>query len=134
FEPGSRVAVVAAPTIDAVLLLLAVPAAGAVLIPLPAAADEDTRRGLATAGGAVAIIGPDDIGAGSAFVFAPDPGDVHSAIFTSGTSGAARAVRLTWGNIEASAAASAIHLQHTAADRWLLLLPLHHVGGLSILW
>ncbi|MDX1449047.1 MAG: AMP-binding protein, partial [Acidimicrobiia bacterium] len=63
-----------------------------------------------------------------------DPDAVCAAVFTSGTTGVPRAARLTWGNIEASARASAAHLGHRADDRWLVVLPLHHVGGLSIVW
>ena len=77
----------------------------------------------------------------------PDPGDIgapdqsivlggdrdHSILFTSGSTGRPKAVRLTWGNFEASAAASATVLEHTAIDRWYAALPLFHVGGLSIL-
>jgi O-succinylbenzoic acid--CoA ligase len=77
----------------------------------------------------------------------PDPGDAaapdqsivlggdrdHSILFTSGSTGRPKAVRLTWGNLEASAAASAAVLEHTTTDRWYAALPLFHVGGLSIL-
>jgi O-succinylbenzoic acid--CoA ligase len=59
--------------------------------------------------------------------------EVHSIVFTSGTTGAPKGVRITWGNLEASAAASARHLGHTQADRWLGVLPVSHVGGLGIL-
>ena len=57
----------------------------------------------------------------------------HSILFTSGSTGRPKAVRLTWGNLEASASASAAVLEHTASDRWYAALPLFHVGGLSIL-
>ncbi|HEX7100198.1 MAG TPA: AMP-binding protein [Acidimicrobiia bacterium] len=55
-------------------------------------------------------------------------------LFTSGTTGPAKAVRLTAGNWEAAARASAAHLNHTPDDVWLAAMPLHHVGGLSILY
>lgn len=69
----------------------------------------------------------------------PDPSIVvgsdhdHSVLFTSGSTGRPKAVRLTWGNLEASAAASAAVLDHAADDRWYAPLPIYHVGGLSIL-
>lgn len=77
----------------------------------------------------------------------PDPGDGatrdqsvvigadrdHSVLFTSGSTGRPKAVRLTWGNLEASAAASAAVLEHAPSERWYAALPLFHVGGLSIL-
>jgi o-succinylbenzoate---CoA ligase len=54
-------------------------------------------------------------------------------LFTSGTTRAPRPVVLTPENLEASAEASARVLGAEPEDRWLLLLPLAHVGGLSIL-
>lgn len=62
-----------------------------------------------------------------------DPAATHSVLFTSGSSGRPRGVRLTWRNLEASAAACASVLEHDANDRWYAALPIHHVGGLSIL-
>ncbi len=60
--------------------------------------------------------------------------DAPAAIlFTSGTEAAPRAVVLTHGNFFWSALASARNLGVRANDLWLLTLPLHHVGGLSIL-
>ncbi len=55
-----------------------------------------------------------------------------TVLFTSGTSGAPRAVVLTHGNLLWSAIASARNLGVVAGDRWLCCMPLHHVGGLSI--
>ena len=62
-----------------------------------------------------------------------DPSDAASVLFTSGTSGRPKGVRLTIHNWEAAANASMQHLGHGSADTWLLALPLHHVAGLSIL-
>jgi O-succinylbenzoic acid--CoA ligase len=53
--------------------------------------------------------------------------------FTSGTTGEPRAVLLTHGNFFWSAIASARNLGVRPNDLWLSCLPLHHVGGLSIL-
>lgn len=53
--------------------------------------------------------------------------------FTSGTEGLPRAVVLTHGNFLWSAIASARYLGVQAEDVWLACLPLHHVGGLSVL-
>ncbi|MBZ0302304.1 MAG: o-succinylbenzoate--CoA ligase, partial [Anaerolineae bacterium] len=54
-------------------------------------------------------------------------------IFTSGTSGRPKGAVLTAGNFYTSAMASAYHLGHQPEDRWLCVLPLYHVGGLSII-
>ena len=52
---------------------------------------------------------------------------------TSGTSGDPKPVELTAGNHLASALASSMNLGVEPGDRWLCCLPLHHIGGLSIL-
>lgn len=52
---------------------------------------------------------------------------------TSGTSGAPKLVRLSEAALIAAADASAKNLPWRQADRWLLNLPLAHVGGLSVL-
>jgi len=57
----------------------------------------------------------------------------HTIIFTSGTTGTPKGAVLTNGNHFASALASRNNLGAKPSDRWLDLLPLYHVGGLSIL-
>jgi o-succinylbenzoate---CoA ligase len=58
---------------------------------------------------------------------------IHCRLMTSGTSGRPRTVGLTYGNHLWSAVGSAFKIGVDPADRWLCCLPLHHVGGLSIL-
>ena len=55
-------------------------------------------------------------------------------LFTSGSSGTAKGVRLTTSNWRVAAKASIDRLGHGPSDRWLCPLPLHHVGGLSIIY
>lgn len=63
----------------------------------------------------------------------PWPRDsVRWVICTSGTTGTPRAVSITTQQLLLSAFASAIRIGHTPSDRWLCVLPLHHVGGASI--
>jgi len=57
---------------------------------------------------------------------------LHCGILTSGTSGTARSVGLTYGNHLWSAVGSAFNLGVDPADRWLCCLPLYHVAGLQI--
>ena len=56
-----------------------------------------------------------------------------AVLFTSGSSGTPRAVELSRGAFVASARASEQRLGWREDDRWLCVLPLAHVGGLSIL-
>ena len=60
-----------------------------------------------------------------------DPDDVRVMLFTSGTTGSPKAVRLTGTNLLASAVASAFRLGVLPGDRWLLCLSIYHMGGLA---
>jgi O-succinylbenzoic acid--CoA ligase len=62
-----------------------------------------------------------------------DPDSILAVVPTSGTSGKPKGVLLSRRALLASARASAQNLGWRAEDRWLLTLPLAHVGGLSIL-
>lgn len=62
-----------------------------------------------------------------------DPNAIHTILYTSGTTGRPKGAMLTHANHWASATASRANLGVEPHDRWLLLLPLYHVGGLSIL-
>lgn len=62
------------------------------------------------------------------------PGDLHTVVLTSGSTVGPRPVRLTRANVAAAVASSQQRLGNAASDRWLLNLPLFHVGGLSVLW
>ncbi|QRV17370.1 acyl--CoA ligase [Haloterrigena salifodinae] len=55
----------------------------------------------------------------------------HLLMFTSGTSGEPKIVRLTLGNLVSSANASAFRLGVAPDDRWLCCLPMYHMGGLA---
>jgi O-succinylbenzoic acid--CoA ligase len=55
-------------------------------------------------------------------------------VFTSGTTGAPKAVQVTMGNVLSSAVASAFRLGVVPEDRWLAALPLCHMGGLAPLY
>lgn len=77
------------------------------------------------AGGGATVVGPDPE--------TTQPGDADLVVFTSGTAGPPKGVRLTMLNLTAAASASEEHLGHGRDDNWLLAMPLHHVGGLSII-
>ena len=55
-----------------------------------------------------------------------------AVLFTSGTSGTPRGAVLSRAAFQASARASATNLPWSENDRWLLCMPLSHVGGLSV--
>ncbi|MBN2525519.1 MAG: AMP-binding protein [Deltaproteobacteria bacterium] len=57
----------------------------------------------------------------------------ESILFTSGSSGIAKGVILPETTLAAAAMASETHLGWAKDDKWILNLPLAHVGGLSIL-
>ena len=61
-----------------------------------------------------------------------DMDDPHCRVLTSGSTGTAHAVELTYGNHLWSAVGSAFNIGVDPADRWLCCLPLSHVSGLSI--
>jgi O-succinylbenzoic acid--CoA ligase len=87
-------------------------------------------------GGDEGGLGAGEGGRGEAEVVAhPAPADDETWVIlhTSGTTAAPKPVELTYGNFRASAAAAAANLPLTPEDRWLCVLPLFHVGGLSIL-
>lgn len=72
--------------------------------------------------------------------YRPDPAtpfpyhpDLSLLLSTSGSTGAAKAVRLSAANLESNAAAIAQYLNLTPQDRAALILPLHYSYGLSVL-
>ncbi|MFK7989485.1 MAG: class I adenylate-forming enzyme family protein [Sandaracinaceae bacterium] len=65
------------------------------------------------------------------FVRCARPGEV--VVFTSGSSGRPKGVRLSQNALVAAAEAHRRALPFEEADRWLLTLPLAHVGGLSVI-
>lgn len=63
----------------------------------------------------------------------PDPAS-RFVIFTSGSEGPPKGVILTGTQLDAATEASQERLGNGPDDPWLCVLPLFHVGGLSILW
>ncbi|MBN2413353.1 o-succinylbenzoate--CoA ligase [candidate division KSB1 bacterium] len=63
-----------------------------------------------------------------------DPDRAVSIIFTSGSTGSPKAVLHSFGNHYYNALGSQKNIPFTAGDRWLLTLPIYHVGGLSIIF
>jgi O-succinylbenzoic acid--CoA ligase len=160
-EVGDRVGVVATRDPKTVSVLWAVLRAGAVLAPLEATAPAGKIRNLAgVAGLDHLVVEParrDEVAAefesgqrvhsmdsltGSGTTESPAGrgrwrhrrglDETRILLFTSGTTGDPKAVRLTPRNVGASAAGSAFRLGVEPEDRWVLTLPLYHMGGLAI--
>ncbi|MBF2052112.1 MAG: AMP-binding protein [Candidatus Sericytochromatia bacterium] len=64
--------------------------------------------------------------------WAPTPEQPISLIQTSGSSTQPRLAQHAWGQHAASARGSLAHIPLQSSDRWLLALPLYHVGGLAV--
>jgi O-succinylbenzoic acid--CoA ligase len=125
------------PGADHVILLHALMKLGAELYPLdPRLTAAEREAAIDEASPAVVVSGPEDAAGPEAdlpLLGEHDLDAVHCRIRTSGTSGAARAVALTYGNHLWSAVGSAFKIGVDPVDRWLCCLPLHHVSGQSIL-
>ena len=123
------------PDRDDVVVLLAHALAGIPLLPLhPALPAADARR-LALAVGAHSLTlaqclepAPDAVA-----VRDVQAGDDLFLVPTSGSSGSPKLARLSHGAVLAAAAALTCRLPFGPQDRWILTLPLSHVGGLSVL-
>lgn len=141
--PNARVGVLAANRPDTVALFLACGELQMVLVPFNARL---TARELAplVAAAAPNLVLADDARIPSArpfpaiqpavdLPFDPAADDQPlAALFTSGTTGTPSLIVLTHGNFRASARASAANLGASPDQRWLLCLPLFHVGGLAM--
>jgi o-succinylbenzoate---CoA ligase len=133
---GATVALELRPGIDYVVLLHALMKLGAVAHPIDTRLAEAERAAeLDRAGASLVVTDTGDIGMTEADL--PLLGEheldaLHCRILTSGTSGHPRPVGLTYGNHLWSAVGSAFNLGMEPTDRWLCCLPLHHIGGLSI--
>ena len=154
-RPGDRVALLARSSPAYAAAVHAAPRAGVVLVPLNTRlAPAELAWQLADCGAALLL--HDEAYAelaaalpGSRFLLNPQPSALnpqpstlnpqidlaapHTIIYTSGTTGRPKGAVLTAGNHWWSAIASALNLGLRDNDRWLAVLPLFHVGGLSIL-
>ena len=115
--------------------LFAILATGAVAVLLPARAAPRERDRLLAHTGAVEWRAGAALPAAAAL--APVRIAIHrpaTVVFTSGSSGAPKAVLHSTANHLYSAAGSAANIPLHPDDAWLAALPLHHVAGLSILF
>lgn len=144
---GDRVALLSANRPEGVFLLFAARRLGATLVPLNARLTSLELEGLLEQlnpvhrlasealadrlGGCWTLEALTQEAAGSP---PPDaaPPEVWAMLFTSGTTGRAKAVELTERSLAASARASGENLGADPEQRWLGNLPLFHVGGIAM--
>ena len=132
-ERGDRVGLGLAPGIAFAEVLHGCWRLGAVAVPvdLRLSPGEVAQR---TAGAALVVSEPlDGPSARPPLRDAHDQDEAAAVMHTSGTTSAPKPVPLTYGNFEASARGSAAVLGSDPRERWLCVLPVAHVGGLSIL-
>lgn len=59
---------------------------------------------------------------------------LHSIVYTSGTTGIPKGVEITFSNLLWNAISFGIRHGASSSDRWLLVMPLYHVGGYTIIF
>jgi len=63
-----------------------------------------------------------------------DAASPHAIVYTSGSSGAPKGVALTLSNLMWNAVSVGFRIGSSSEDRWLLCMPLFHVGGYTVLF
>lgn len=121
---------------ELVVLIHALMKLGAAVMPLNPRLTEGERQGVLKAERpAVELADPGELTQTEAdlpLLGEHDMDDVHCRILTGGSSGAPRAVGLTYGNHLWSAVGSAFNIGVQPDDCWLCCLPLSYISGLSI--
>ncbi|MCB8960886.1 MAG: o-succinylbenzoate--CoA ligase [Ardenticatenales bacterium] len=163
-QPGWPVAALMLNSLDYVLLVHAAARTGAILVPLNSRLTVPELEYQLEKSGARLLFCDDkllpvasELAANHAVVnmgALPDPGvqlladvperelplpafdlnNVQAIVFTSGTTGRPKGVRLTFANHFWSANSSAYRLGLDINERWLSCLPFYHVGGLAVLF
>ncbi len=133
---GSVTALTMEPRREQVVLTHALMKVGAVLLPLSPRLTAGERAAVVAAEEpAIDLNDPGELTQTEAdlpLLGEPDMDAPCCRVMTSGSSGAPRAVELTYGNFLWSAVGSAFNIGVEPDDRWLCCLPLSHISGLSI--
>jgi O-succinylbenzoic acid--CoA ligase len=143
--PGTRVGLWATNSVETVLLMFAVWRAGGEVVLVNRRLTVDEASGQLAAAGSTMVTGagaPDLgrpwidpehlVGAGPVPELAVEESANALIVFTSGSAGSPKGVRLTHANLAASVVASVDAVDHVHDDRWLAHLPLFHIGGAMI--
>ena len=138
---GARVAIDARPSAAFIAAMLGTWKAGGVVVPLATSHPPAERDYVMSDSGASLVVSPQELllhGDRSALPDI-DPARPALILYTSGTTARSKGVVTTHANIAAQVTSLITAWEWTAADRTLLVLPLHHVHGLinvvaSALW
>jgi o-succinylbenzoate---CoA ligase len=136
---GDRVAVATEISLDHAVLLHGLAKLGAVAAPLdPRLPDAELESLLTGLDPRVVVVDPADVLQAAPRDDAPlaasfEADAPHCVIHTSGTSGAPKAVTLTYGNHLWNAVGAGVRIGVSPSDRWLCCMPLHHIAGYAIL-
>jgi len=136
--PGCRVALRATCEVSTIVTFLATLELGAALVPIhPRLTDEEVKQITEIADPTLHVSPLTLMEKRWSFVafryIISKPTVPLAILFTSGTTGRPKGAVLSRGAFLASAEASAKNLGWTPDDRWLVCMPLAHVGGLSII-
>jgi len=141
---GDRIAIVAPSSPEYIVLLLSLWSIKAIACPLSTRLPEEALKHQLKHIGARRLIKPDDdflnpqsvpnASEPAAFDFNDDCDEAATIVFTSGSSSKPKAVAHTLANHIINARGANEHVPVELGDRWLLSLPLYHVGGLGILF
>jgi crotonobetaine/carnitine-CoA ligase len=136
--PGDRVHVQLGNCRQFIDVWFAAALGGTVLVPTnPQSSDDELAHVLGDSGAAISIRSAAEVDTLAAAGSAGDASDavdhrpdrLAAILYTSGTTSRAKGVRVTDANYVAVGRAVADHLAVTAADRWLIVLPLFHANA-----
>lgn len=135
-RPGERVVLVADAGPSWVATLLGILRCGAVAVPLDPGLTEDEMAPMVARSSPAAVLGPEELdGIGDSRPAAPAGpvgaprrlDDAAMVVWTSGTTGAPKGVTLSFGNVAYSVEKAVASQRPGAGDRWLSVLPVHHL-------
>lgn len=133
---GSRVALRATCEVGTIVTFFALLELGAALVPIhPRLTEPEEKFILEDARPDVRLSGPDieRLNTNQVAPASTDADKIAAIVYTSGTTGRPKGAVLSRSSFVASARASEANLGWRTNDRWLVCMPLAHVGGLSIL-
>jgi O-succinylbenzoic acid--CoA ligase len=133
---GSTVALSMHPSRELIVLVHALMKVGAVLLPLgPRLTEAERAEVVEIEEPTLDLRDPGELTQSEAdlpLLGEHDMNDVACRVLTSGSTGAAHPVSLTYGNFLWSAVGSGFNIGVQPQDHWLCCLPLSHISGLSI--